>query len=130
MDFRIVCPHGPTPLGVVEFAEKRFRRLARHFDDPSCRLLVELLNPVGETKNRYYECCARLNVPRRASLVVHERAKDPYGAVAAAEHSLMRVLDEWHERIRIGSRWPKKYYVAKLVEKEAWPLILPTTGAK
>jgi ribosomal subunit interface protein len=115
MKLRIVCRHFPLTDTLRAHIHRRFLEyLPRHFDRESCDLHVELL---GGPKHRYQECQARLTVPG-GLLVVRERADDAYAAVDAVERSLLRRVLEWRDRVLIGSRYPTKYFLARLLEEE------------
>jgi hypothetical protein len=58
--------------------------------------------------------------PRRPAGDSQEGAR-PHEAVDAAKKALKRVVDEWYDRVLLGARWPKKYFVAKMIEAAASP---------
>jgi ribosomal subunit interface protein len=123
MKLQIVARHIPLTNTLRDHIKRRFlEMLARHFDRESCELHVEIASPVGEGKHRFCECQARLTVPK-GLLVVHERGRDAYAAVDAVERKLARQVIDWRDRVLIGSRFPKKYFVARRAE-ESPPALL------
>jgi ribosomal subunit interface protein len=122
MKLQIVARHLPLTDTLRDHVRRRFLEiLPRHFDRESCELHVELS---GGPKHRYAECRARLTVPG-GLLVVSERAPDLYAAVDAAERTLLRKVMGWRDRVLIGTRFPKKYFVARRLE-ESEELPAPT----
>jgi ribosomal subunit interface protein len=124
MKLQIVVRHLSLTQALRDHIHERFlEMLPRHFDRESCDLHVEIsLGP----KHRYHECQARLTVPG-GLLVVRERAADAFAAVDAAERILNRKVLDWRDRVLIGSRFPKKYYVAELMEEGEVPSLLSSS---
>jgi ribosomal subunit interface protein len=122
MKLQIVARNLTLTNTLRDHVHRRFlEMLPRYFDRESCELHIELS---GGPKHRYEACQARLTVPG-GLLVVSERADDAYAAVDAAEHTLARKVKEWRERVLIGSRFPKKYFIARRMEEGAAPATLP-----
>jgi ribosomal subunit interface protein len=119
----ISSPHLPLPPALQEYIDRRAQTLPRHFDRDSFELHVALESPSGAGKRRFVRCVARLRVPGTV-LVVHKRGQDAFRAVDAAVDALQRSLDDYHQRVLIGSRFPKKYFVARQVAEEALPVLV------
>lgn len=84
---------------------------------------MALESPSGASKRRFIRCLARLRVPGTV-LVANKRGQDAFGAVDAAMDALQRSLDDYHQRVLIGSRFPKKYFVARQVAEDALPALV------
>lgn len=123
MRLQIASPHVELTSPLRQFIEERFQRLPHPFDRGASVLRVDIETPVGETKTRFLECRLRLTVPG-GLLVVSKRGRDVYTAVAAAERALHRVIEEWTDRVLTGSRWPKKFFIARRMEDEEAPVLL------
>ena len=123
MKLIISSPHLPLPPVLQEYIDRRCQTLPRHFDRDSCELHVALESPAGASKRRFVRCNARLRVPGTV-LVVHKRGRDAFAAVDAAVGALQRTLDDYHQRVMIGSRFPKKYFVARQLAEEALPALV------
>jgi len=122
MKLQIVARHIDLTDTLRDHVRRRFlETLPRFFDRESCDLHVEL---IGGPKHRYEECQARLTVPR-GLLVVSERAPGVYAAVDAAERALARKVKDWHDRVLIGTRFPKKYFIARRIEDGEAPATIP-----
>lgn len=103
-----------------EYIDRRAQTLPRHFDRDAFDLHVALESPSGASKRRFVRCLARLRVPGTV-LVANKRGQDAFRAVDAAIDALQRSLDDYHQRVLIGSRFPKKYFVARQMAEEALP---------
>jgi ribosomal subunit interface protein len=119
----ISSPHLPMPPALQEYIDRRAQTLPRHFDRDSFELHVALESPSGASKRRFVRCLARLRVPGTV-LVANKRGQDAFRAVDAAMDALQRSLDDYHQRVLIGSRFPKKYFVARQVAEEALPSLV------
>jgi ribosomal subunit interface protein len=115
MELHISSPHVEVDAMLRAHVERCTATLARHFDQEGCDLHVMLERPIGETKQRPVRCVMRLGVPG-AVLVARKSGVDAHTAVDVAVRALARELEAWKQRVRIGTRWPKKYYVARRVE--------------
>jgi putative sigma-54 modulation protein len=124
MNLRITGHHVALTDALRRYVEHRFLdTLPRHFDRASCDLHVTLDDATCDTRHQLKECHVLLTVPG-GRLVAREVAADFHVAVDLARHNLERQLDAYRERRLIGSRYPKKYFVAKLIEEERLPPVL------
>lgn len=95
-----------------DYVERRFEPMARHFDREGTDLHVVLESPAGASKKRPVTCSARINLPGHF-LVARKRGRDAFAAVDAAEQALQREVEKTHHKVLIGTRYPKKYYIAE-----------------
>ena len=111
------------PPALQEYIDRRAQTLPRHFDRDAFELHVALESPSGASKRRFVRCLARLRVPGTV-LVANKRGQDAFRAVDAAMDALQRSLDDYHQRVLIGSRFPKKYFIARQMAEEALPSLV------
>lgn len=93
--------------------------LRRHFDRVSAELLVEITHHRAlPRRGRAYECRAVLYVPAAPAICVTEEGNDLRAAIDNMHQRLLRLVDRYVEKRLIGSRYPKKYYAAKVYEEQ------------
>jgi len=96
------------------YVEAKIRRpAAKWFDAPSVRLEVELSNLFGPKGGNDKQCEVIMTLPRGHILRIEEVGDDLYAAIDAAGDRLWRALERYKGKKLVGSRYPKKYYVAK-----------------
>ncbi len=91
------------------------RPAARWLDDPSVMLEVELSDLFGPKGGPGKQCEVLLSLPRRNLLRIEEVDDDLYAAIDAAGDRLARALERYKGKKLVGGRYPKKYYVARLL---------------
>ncbi|RMF87250.1 MAG: ribosome-associated translation inhibitor RaiA [Nitrospinota bacterium] len=99
--------------------EKIQRPAAKHFDGPSVTLEVELSNLLGPKGGKDKQCEITMSLPRGQILRIEEVEEDIYTAISVAGDRLVRSLERYKEKKLFGSRYPKKYYMAKILNREA-----------
>lgn len=114
MRIQISSPHMEIDDALKDYTERRFDPLIRHFDRDGADLHIVLESPAGARKKRFVTCSARVNVPGQF-LVARKRGRDAYAAVDAAEQALQREVEKFNEKVLIGTRFPKKQFVANQV---------------
>jgi ribosomal subunit interface protein len=96
---------------------------AKYFDGPSVTLEVELSNLFGPKRGHDKQCEVLMMLPRSNILRIEETSDDLYTAIAVAGDRLVHCLTRYKGKKLVGGRYPKKYYVAKQLNAEAWPRI-------
>ncbi len=130
MNLRISAHHVELTPALRNYVEHRFLdTIPRHFDRSSCDLHVFLDETNGEARP-VRECHAQLTVPG-GRLVARERATDLFAAVDLARRTLERLLESYRGKKVVGTRYPKKYYAARVVEeREAASEVGPTPPSR
>lgn len=101
--------------------EKIERPAAKYFDAPSVTLEVELSNLYGPKGGNDKQCDVLMGLPKGTVLRIEEVSDDLYKAIDRAADRLLRALDRYKGKKLIGSRYPKKYYLAKRLSSEGPP---------
>jgi len=101
--------------------EKIERPAAKYFDDASVTLEVELSDLYGPKGGNDKQCDVLMGLPKGTVLRIEEVSDDLYKAIDTAADRLLRALDRYKGKKLIGSRYPKKYYIAKRLLSEKPP---------
>jgi ribosomal subunit interface protein len=81
--------------------------------DPSVTLEVELSDLFGPRGGNDKQCEVIMTLPHGNILRIEEVSDDLYAAIDAAGGRLGQGLERYKGKKLIGSRYPKKYYLAK-----------------
>jgi ribosomal subunit interface protein len=92
---------------------------AKYFDGPAVSLEVELSNLFGPKGGLDKRCEVVMALPRQHVLRIEEVSDDLYKAIDTAGDRLLRSIERYKGKTLRGGRYPKKYYVAKLLNMGA-----------
>ncbi len=105
-----------------EYVEEKIQRAAeKYFDNASTTLEVELSNLFGPKGGKDKQCEITMSLPRGNTIRIEEVSEDIYTAIDSAGDRLIRSLERYKGKKLLGNRYPKKYYAAKLLNKEESP---------
>jgi putative sigma-54 modulation protein len=105
------------------YVETKIQRpAAKWCDAPSVTLEVELTDLFGPKGGHDKQCEVNMTLPRGRTLRIEEVCDDLYAAIDAAGDRLWRALERYKGKTLVGSRYPKKYYVAKQYNAGALPV--------
>jgi len=104
------------------YAEEKIEHAAsKHFDNPFVIIEIELSDLFGPKGGQDKQCEVTMALPLGNILRIKEVSEDIYLAIDSARDRLVRSLERYKEKKLVGSRYPKKYYAAKVLNKEESP---------
>ena len=84
-------------------------------DDPSVTLEVELSDLFGPKGGNDKQCEVTMTLPRGHLLRIEEVSDGFPAAIDTAAERLWRALERYKGKKLLGGRYPKKYYMAKML---------------
>ena len=100
------------------YINERFLKFARFVKEPAT-LEIVLSNFMGPKGNDQAVCVTATLPGLKNPIHIEEVTADFKGSIDVIEERLEKVLFKYKDQIKTGSRFPKKYYEAKLEEEEA-----------
>jgi len=98
------------------YINERFLKFAKFVKEPTI-LEIVLSNFMG-TKGNDQAVCVTVTLPGlKKPINVEEVTADFKGSIDLVEERLEKALLKYKEKVKIGTRYPKKYYEAKLEEE-------------
>lgn len=107
-----------VPVDLQEYIEKKFRKFERIIKEPA-KLEIMLADVRGPQKGVDKVVHLTAVIPgQKQPEHIEELATGFHEAVDLAFERFKKFIGRWKEKYKEGSRYPKKYYLAKKIEKD------------